>query len=113
MTNEEPDPLEQRAASLKRVTPQLVADVSLYTTAEGGKSQPARPGWGCPCAISRERPISAYDAWPVLDTPMQPGERRDRVPFFFLFPEGAEAIRQAGHFYLWEGRFVGEATVVT
>jgi hypothetical protein len=43
---------------------------------------------------------------------MEPGEQR-RVGFFFLSGEEAAVImREAGTFYLWEGRFVGEAKVV-
>lgn len=112
MTKEHRDPLEQRAANLRRMTPGVIADLRLYPTADGGKQIAARPGWGCPCMISQKRPLSGYDAWPVLDEPLQPGEKRAGVPFVFLSPEGAEAIRKAGHFFLWEGRFIGEAAVV-
>lgn len=113
MTDEPPDPLEERALSLRRLTPHLVADVRLYETADGGKTIPARPGWGCPCMVSREKPLSGNDGWPVLDEPMHPGEQRVAVPFVFLSLEGAETIKRAGHFYLWEGCFVGEAQVVS
>lgn len=41
-----------------------------------------------------------------------PGEQR-RVGFWFLSPEGAETMKQVGHFYLWEGNFIGEADVVS
>ncbi len=41
----------------------------------------------------------------------EPGTER-RVGFVFLTEEGAETIKRAGHFFLWEGRFIGEATVV-
>jgi hypothetical protein len=54
-----------------------------------------------------------YDGWPLLgDTPIEPGEQR-RVGFVFLSGEEAAAImRKAGTFYLWEGRFIGEAKVI-
>jgi hypothetical protein len=48
----------------------------------------------------------------LLDAPLAPGERR-RLGFVFLSGGDAAAIfRRAGTFYLWEGRFIGEATVV-
>jgi hypothetical protein len=53
-----------------------------------------------------------WDAWPQLgDDWLQLGETR-RVGFVFLQPEGAQVMREAGKFYLWEGVIVGEATVV-
>jgi hypothetical protein len=106
------NPFQSRAADLRRMKPALVADVHLYETADGGKDISALPGWGCPCVARRVQPISGFDGWPVLDEPLQPGERRANVPFVFLTPEGADSMREAGRFYLWEGRFVGEATVV-
>jgi len=33
------------------------------------------------------------------------------VGFVFLSSEGAEKMRRARRFYLWEGRFIGEALV--
>lgn len=110
---DQPDPLDERAATLKRMTPEFVANVQLYTTAEGGRQQAARPGWGCPCMVSHEQPLAGYDGWPVLDEPLRPGERRDGVAFVFLSPEGGEAMRKAGRFYLWEGKFIGEAVVIS
>jgi hypothetical protein len=69
-------------------------------------------GWGCPCFASKEKPLRGWDARLQLgDEPFPPGSER-RVGFVFLSPEGAETIKRAGYFYLWEGRFVGEAEVV-
>lgn len=52
------------------------------------------------------------DGRPLLGhSEMRPGESR-RLGFVFL--SGAEAaaeIRRAKKFYLWEGKFIGEATV--
>ncbi len=45
------------------------------------------------------------------DEPFEPGTER-RVGFVFLSDEGAETMKRAGRFYLWDGRFVGEASVV-
>lgn len=113
VTKKHPDPLEQRAADLRRTTPGLVADIQLYCTADGGRQIAARPGWGCPCLISQQRPLYGYDGWPVLSEPLQPGDKRSAVPFVFLSPEGADVMRKAGRFYLWEGKFIGEAVVVS
>jgi hypothetical protein len=58
-------------------------------------------------------PIVGYDGWPLLgDRPLRPGEQRR---LGFVFGSGAEAasvLRNAGRFFLWEGRFIGEARVV-
>jgi hypothetical protein len=97
---------------LRGLSPQLIAEVTLYPTAEGGRKSAAFPGWGCPCCVSRQEPITGYDGWPLLgDTPIEPGEQR-RLGFVFLSGEEAAGImRDAGTFYLWEGRFIGEARV--
>lgn len=39
--------------------PQLVADVWLYETADGGRAGPALPGFGCVLMTSKELPIPA------------------------------------------------------
>jgi hypothetical protein len=84
----------------------------MYSTAEGGKKISALPGWGCPCSASKSEPLIGYDAWPILTEPLAPGDQR-RVGFVFLSgEEAADVFRKAGTFYLWEGRFVGEARVV-
>jgi len=108
---------QTRAEALRRMSPHLVADVYLYPTADGGKQLTVQPGWGCPCACSKSSDTVFYDAWPLLEAPFAPGERR-RLGFVFLSGESlsgedsAAILRRAGTFYLWEGRFIGEATVV-
>jgi len=43
---------------------------------------------------------------------MAPGDHR-RVGFVFLSGEEAVTeLRKVGRFYLWEGRFIGEAVIV-
>lgn len=98
---------------MKNVPPQIIADVFLYATADGGRRLAAPPGWGCPCSCSNSKEEPFYDARLLLDAPLAPGERR-RVGFVFLSGmEAASVFRSARKFYLWEGRFVGEATVVS
>lgn len=104
-------PLLSRAERLKAVAPQLMADVTLYSSESGGHG--IRPGWRCPCVLSKSQPTVGYDGWPLLgDKPMIAGEHR-RVGFVFLSGEEAAAVfRKAGRFFLWEGRCIGEAVVV-
>ena len=110
MTKREPTAFDSRGADLRGMTPDLVAQLRLYPTAEGGKAQPAYPGWGCPCKIEGES--SLWDAWPLLgDEALLPGEDRE-VGFVFMRPEGAAPARKAGHFHLWKRRLIGEAWVV-
>lgn len=98
---------------LKTATPQLIADVSMYATIEGGRQDAALPGWGCPCMVSLTEPLVGYDAWPILnDEPLQPGSTR-RLGFYFLSGgAGADVMRLSSRFFLWEGHAVGEAVVV-
>jgi len=94
------------------MSPQLVADVRMFTRAEGGRRSPVGPGWGCPCSVSRVQPPVGYDGWPQLgDTLLHPGDQR-RLGFVFLTPEGVDVMRQAGTFYLWEAGCIGVAQVV-
>jgi hypothetical protein len=106
--------LSSRAQQLLTMAPQLHAVVTLYSTSDGGRPSPAVPGWGCPCCVSKAGPVVGYDGWPLLgDTPLAPGEHR-KVGFVFLSGESAaEIFRKAGTFYLWEGKIIGEATVVS
>jgi hypothetical protein len=92
--------------------PDIVADVRLYATSQGGKAQAARSGYGCPCFPKPDLGGTGWDARMQLKGELfEPGTER-RVGFVFLTEEGAETIKRAGHFFLWEGRFIGEATVV-
>ncbi len=55
----------------------------------------------------------AWDAHMQLgDEPFEPGTAR-RVGFVFLTEDGASTMKRAGRFFLWDGRFVGEASVVS
>ena len=94
------------------MAPQFVADVTLYPTNEGRKKLTVHLGWGCPCFVSKSRLPNGYDAWPLLEESMAPGDRR-RLGFVFLSgEEAADVFRKAGTFYLWELGFIGEAVVV-
>jgi len=93
--------------------PDLIADVRLYTSKEGGRRSAIVREYRCPCFLSMDPQQGGWDARIQLgDEPFEPGTER-RVGFVFLSPEGADAMRSAGRFYLWEGRFVGEAKVIS
>lgn len=109
------NPYRDRAADLMGLAPHLIANIKLYPTESGGKIHPAFPGWGCPCVIDPDHsgPFVGWDAWPLLNgEPLYPDEER-QVGFFFLRPEGAEAVRKSGHFYLRERGIIGEAWVLS
>jgi len=105
-----------RADQLKSMSPELIADLWLYPTEDGGRKQAVGLGWGCPCTIQSEQGSGwvGYDGWPLLgDQLMMPGERR-QVGYVFL--AGLQAIgylQSAAKFYLWEGRIIGEATIIS
>ena len=91
--------------------PELTAELHLYSTEDGGKKLPLVLGYGCPCSTDKDT-REAWDGYPLVDSPMMPGEKRT-VGFIFL--SGAEAVKAlsaAECFYLWEGRLVGEARIV-
>lgn len=96
---------------MRVLKPDLLAVVTLYPTEAGGKTLPVPSGYGCPCMVSKAKPWSGWDARLVFQgEPIRPGQQR-RVGFAFLTHEGAQTIREARRFFLWEGRVVGEATV--
>ena len=108
----EPSGVDDRARILKTRTADLVACLTLYAPAQGGYTRDIHLGWGCPCFPDRS--LSAgWDAWPLVgEEPLRPGETRT-VGFVFLSSdEAAQRMRQAGTFYLWDGRIIGEAHVL-
>ena len=105
--------MSSRAEQLKTRKPELVADLALYSTAQGGRQSPIRLGWGCPCCLAKTELVEGWDGYPLLGhQELKPGEIRKAVGFVFLSGmEAASKFRAAGKFYLWEGRFIGEAIV--
>jgi hypothetical protein len=92
--------------------PDLIADVRLYAPDEGGRNNQIRATFRCPCAVTNINPAMMHSAQLLLGSePMSPGESR-RIGFAFLTTEGADAMRQAGKFYLWDGKFFAEAVIV-
>jgi len=93
--------------------PDLIADVRLYAPEEGGRTNQIREDFRCPCAATNAwPPVMMHTAQLLLEgRPISPGESR-RMGFAFLTSEGADAMRQAGTFYLWDGKFFAEAVIV-
>lgn len=101
-----------RAEFIKTATPQLIAEVRMYELAAGGRTSPAYPGWACSCMASQEEPLIGYDALPLIGSePLLPGETRQLGFVFLSHEEAVPVMRAAGRFFLWDGRFVGEAVV--
>lgn len=87
--------------------------MELYSSAEGGKTVAVRAGFGCPCFTYKTTEAAGWEARLQLgNAHFEPGTKR-RVGFVFLSEEGAGELKRVGRFYLWEGRFIGEANVVT
>ncbi len=101
-----------RATSLEGKQPHLTIDLVLYPTDQGGRAIEAVPGWGFVC-VQDEATRAGWDGWPLLGKrSIRPGESR-RVGLFLLSgDEAASSLRSARRFFIWEGRVVGEATVV-
>lgn len=91
--------------------PHFMIDVTLYGEDRGGRREPiAREGFACPCKIEASSNTIA-DCRLVLDgQQIAPGETK-RVGICFLHEASASLFQSAGHFYFWDGRIIGEATV--
>ena len=48
----------------------------------------------------------------VGEQPLQPGKTRRSRLVFLSGKKAADIMRAAGKFYLWEGRFIGEAVAL-
>lgn len=96
---------------MNRPTPEMVVDITLYSTTQGGRRSPTPAMWfGCPCKLSPNANL-AWDARFYFDAPIAPGETRRGVGVIFLSRDSASRFREARRFYLWEGRIIGEAVV--
>jgi hypothetical protein len=90
----------------------LIVDVKLYSVTEGGRHHPIVGEWfSCPCKLGKND-FEARDCRLLLNgLTMSPGETR-RLGIKFLSDDSAPIFRDAGKFYLWEGKIIGEAVVV-
>ena len=106
--------LEYRAKLFASKPAHLRVSLTLYPIDQSPRTKGIVPGWMCPCAIEKTANPEASDGAPILtDGPMQLGETRE---VDFLFPlSGKDAIpltANASLFYLWEGGYIGEASVL-
>jgi hypothetical protein len=91
--------------------PDLTADLYLYPTDAGGRKGPIGLGWGCP--RSHDQSLQeGWDGYPLLQSEMMPGERREVGFVFMSGPDAALALGRNDRFYLWEGGFIGEAKII-
>jgi hypothetical protein len=96
------------------IKPNLIADVTLYSTNQGGLKGPTPTEWfGCPCMVDKES-SRGWDCRLLLEgRSMSPGETR-RVGISFISGEkAAQLFRTARKFYLWHMRIIGEAIVIS
>ena len=62
--------------------------------------------------LKKDRASGGWDARMQLgDLVFEPGTTQ-RIGFVFLWPESVQHAKNAGKFYLWDGRIIGEAIVV-
>jgi len=79
----------------------------------GGRNEPiSREGFGCPCKLEKEGSTYPDCRLFLNGQQIRPGETK-RVWIRFSFEPAAQQFRNAGKFYLWDGRLIGEAKVPT
>lgn len=62
--------------------------------------------------LATREPLVGYDGLPLIgEEPLLPGETRQLGFIFLSHEEAVPILLTAGRFFLWNGRFVGEATV--
>lgn len=94
------------------IDPHFMVDLTLYTPEKGGRKEPiTREGFGCPCKLDKNRDTFADCRLFLNGQHISPGETK-RVGIRFSFDPAASVFRAAGKFYLWDGRAIGEASVV-
>lgn len=93
---------------------QLVADVRLYPAGTSHRKGPIHDRHVCSCFAQKDTAPGGWDCMMLVGhTPLPLGETRNGVGFVFLSGKRAvDIMKAAGMFYLWEGGFFGEATVV-
>ena len=91
--------------------PHFMIDVTLYEADQGGRRQPiAREGFSCPCKLEVSSDTIVDCRLILHGQQIAPGETK-RVGIRFLHDASACLFQSAGHFYFWDRRIIGEATV--
>jgi hypothetical protein len=101
---------------MAEIEPDLVADITLYRTEDGGRLHPLRGDLtkysGFPCKINKED-LEAWDCRILLEGKIiKPGESHRLKMAFISSTHVVPLLVKAGHFYLWEAKIIGEARVV-
>jgi len=97
---------------MAKLTPNVMARVRLYTSEEGGRSQPIPAiQFSCPLFFQGE----GFDCRLLLDQPgigLLLGESAV-VPIKFLFPEDImPRLKKGDQFRLWEGKEIAKGEVL-
>lgn len=92
--------------------PDALVELRLFPSEAGGRAGPTLTDWwGCPLSIDGDLFDGRFDL-PEME-PLRPGESRV-VPVKFLSPDLVRTrIAKGQELRVWEGRFIGEATVLT
>ena len=91
--------------------PDALIELRLFPSDAGGRAGPTSDGWwGCSLSIDGDLFDGRVDLSEM--EPLQPGESRV-VPVKFLSPDLVRTrITEGQELRLWEGRLIGEATVL-
>ena len=101
-----------RVFNLMHMTPQFRANVRFMLTEEGGRKGPVPNSFGCPCVLTNPAK-EGNDARLLFDEDWTELGKATIASFFFTGgEEAAKRYREAGQFYLWEGKIVGEVKVL-
>lgn len=112
ISNPLPDIFVSRVHDLAVREPDLIAEVRFYPTSESGRKSPVPNGYGCPCILNPELPEGNDARFLFANDWVELGETVTAKLCFMLGHEVAGKYIQARRFYLWEGKVIGEATVV-
>lgn len=77
----------------QKISPDIYANIKLYPSSEGGRTQPIKDGFGCPAKIGED----FFDCRIHLeDESIQPGDSRKNIPIKFLSPELVKPLLRTG-----------------
>lgn len=91
--------------------PEALVELRLFPSDAGGRAGPtSSDSWGCPLSIDGDFFDGRFDLSEM--EPLRPGDSRV-VPVKFLSPDLVRTrIAEGQELRIWEGRFIGEATVL-
>jgi|ERR1700685_4554111 len=96
---------------------EATVDLYLYPTEQSGRKSGARGSYR-PIGFLRKDPKLGINGdhghgvfFQIGEVPIEPGETR-RLTCFFIYQPSYDAFMDAKKFYVWEGRIVGEVTLI-